>query len=195
MEVKPGSIGRAVPGHEVEIIDAEGKVLGVEEEGQIAVKSPDPVMFLGYWNNPDATREKYLGDWLLTGDRGAKDADGYFWFLGRNDDVITSAGYRIGPGEIEDCLSRHPAVSLAAAIGIPDPLRTEKIKAFIQLRPGHNATPELEHDIREFFNRRLSPHEKPRIIEFVDSLPMTATGKIKRKQLRDAEIAKLDGKG
>ncbi|MEE9318248.1 MAG: acyl-CoA synthetase [Rhodospirillales bacterium] len=194
MDVKPGSMGRAVPGHKVEIIDPDGNVLGPEEEGQIAVRAPDPVMFLEYWNNPKATEEKFLGEWLLTGDRGTKDSDGYFWFLGREDDVITSAGYRIGPGEIEDCLVKHPAVSLAAAIGIPDPLRTERIKAFIQLRPGHNGDPALEQDIRDFFNRRLSPHEKPRIIEFVDSLPMTATGKIKRKDLRDAEIAKLDQK-
>ncbi|MDA1090604.1 MAG: acyl-CoA synthetase [Proteobacteria bacterium] len=190
MEVKPGSMGRAVPGHQVEILDTDGNILEAEEEGLIAVKSPDPVMFLKYWNNPTATEEKFLGDWLLTGDRGTQDADGYFWFLGREDDVITSAGYRIGPGEIEDCLGRHPAVSLAAAIGIPDPLRTEKIKAFIMLRPGFQASEDLEREIREFVNRRLSPHEKPRIIEFVDGLPMTATGKIKRKELRDAEIAK-----
>jgi acetyl-CoA synthetase len=196
MEVKPGSMGRAVPGHQVEILDSAGNVLEAEEEGLIAVKSPDPVMFLKYWNNPKATEEKFLGDWLLTGDRGTKDTDGYFWFLGREDDVITSAGYRIGPGEIEDCLGRHPAVSLAAAIGIPDPLRTEKIKAFIQLRPGFQANEDLEREIREFVNRRLSPHEKPRIIEFVDTLPMTATGKIKRKELRDAEIAiSSDGTG
>ena len=175
-----------------EIIDADGNMLGPEEEGHIAVNSPDPVMFLEYWNDAEATKEKYLGDWLLTGDRGTKDADGYFWFLGREDDVITSAGYRIGPGEIEDCLVRHPAVALAAAIGIPDPLRTERIKAFIQLRPGNNGDPDLERDIRDFVNRRLSPHEKPRLIEFVDTLPMTATGKIKRKDLRDAEIAKLE---
>ena len=192
MEARPGSMGRAVPGHRVEIIDADGNMLGPEEEGHIAVNSPDPVMFLEYWNDAEATKEKYLGDWLLTGDRGAKDADGYFWFLGREDDVITSAGYRIGPGEIEDCLVRHPAVALAAAIGIPDPLRTERIKAFIQLRPGNNGDPDLERNIRDFVNRRLSPHEKPRLIEFVDTLPMTATGKIKRKDLRDAEIAKLE---
>jgi acetyl-CoA synthetase len=190
MEVRPGSMGRAVPGHTVEIIDLDGNILSAEEEGQIAVKSPDPVMFLKYWNNPQATRDKYLGDWFLTGDRGAKDADGYFWFLGREDDVITSAGYRIGPGEIEDCLVRHPAVSLAAAIGVPDPLRTEKIKAFIVLRPGHTGDEDLKKDILNFVNRRLSPHEKPRIMEFVDQLPMTATGKIKRKDLRDAEIAR-----
>ncbi|MFQ5765400.1 MAG: AMP-binding protein, partial [Rhodospirillales bacterium] len=192
MEVRPGSMGRAVPGHEVAIIDGDGNVLGPEEEGQIAVRRPDPVMFLEYWNNPAATEEKFLGDWLLTGDRGAQDEEGYFWFLGREDDVITSAGYRIGPGEIEDCLVRHPAVSMAAAVGIPDPLRTERIKAFIQLKPGHDGGPGLEAEIRSFIDRRLSPHEKPRLIEFVESLPMTATGKIKRKQLRDAEIAKLD---
>ena len=193
MEIKPGSMGRAVPGHQVDIIDAAGNVLEAEEEGLIAVKSPDPVMFLKYWNNPKATEDKFLDDWLLTGDRGTRDVDGYFWFLGREDDVITSAGYRIGPGEIEDCLGRHPAVSLAAAIGIPDPLRTEKIKAFIQLRPGFQASEDLEREIREFVNRRLSPHEKPRIIDFVDTLPMTATGKIKRKELRDDEIAKSPG--
>ena len=194
MEVRPGSMGRAVPGHVVEVIDDDGNVLGAEREGHIAVRSPDPVMFLGYWNNPKATTAKFLGDWLLTGDRGSKDADGYFWFLGREDDVITSAGYRIGPGEIEDCLVKHPAVSLAAAIGVPDPLRTERIKAFIMLRPGHNGGPDLEKDLRDFVDRRLSPHERPRSIEFVDSLPMTATGKIKRKVLRDREIAKLAGK-
>jgi acetyl-CoA synthetase len=190
MEVRPGSMGRAVPGHRVEIIDFDGNILGPEEEGLIAVKSPDPVMFLGYWNNAQATRDKYLGDWLVTGDRGTKDEDEYFWFLGREDDVITSAGYRIGPGEIEDCLVRHPAISLAAAIGVPDPLRTEKIKAFILLWPGHTGDEDLKKDILDFVNRRLSPHEKPRIIEFVDQLPLTATGKIKRKDLRDAEIAK-----
>ncbi|MBT3306631.1 MAG: AMP-binding protein [Alphaproteobacteria bacterium] len=190
MDVRPGSMGRAVPGHRVEIIDLDGNVLGAEEEGLIAVHSPDPVMFLEYWNNPDATQDKFLGDWLLTGDRGTKDADGYFWFLGREDDVISSAGYRIGPGEIEDCLARHPAVSLAAAIGVPDPLRTEKIKAFILLRDGHTGNEDLKKEILDFVNRRLSPHEKPRIIEFVNQLPLTATGKIKRKELRDAEIAK-----
>ncbi|OHC74324.1 MAG: hypothetical protein A3B62_04530 [Rhodospirillales bacterium RIFCSPLOWO2_01_FULL_65_14] len=190
MEVKPGSMGRAVPGHVVEVIDPDGNVLGPEREGHIAVRRPDPVMFLKYWNNPKATEEKFLGDWLLTGDRGSKDADGYFWFLGREDDVITSAGYRIGPGEIEDCLARHPAVSLAAAVGVPDPLRTERIKAFVVLKHGVNGGPDLEKDLRDFVDRRLSPHERPRAIEFVDSLPMTATGKIKRKELRLAEIAK-----
>ena len=190
MDVKPGSIGRAVPGHTVEIIDKEGSILNSNEEGFIAVKKPDPVMLLKYWNNPQATTEKYQGDWLLTGDKGTKDEDGYFWFLGREDDVITSAGYRIGPGEIEDCLVMHPAVSLAAAIGIPDPLRTEKIKAYILLRPGFLPSGELEKEILDFVSQRLSPHEKPRAIEFVNELPLTATGKIKRKVLRDRENLK-----
>jgi len=124
------------------------------------------------------------------GDEGTKDEDGYLRFVGRADDVITSAGYRIGPGEIEDCLTKHPAVSLAAAIGVPDPVRTEAIKVFIKLMPGNNGDPALEEDIRNFVKTRLSPHEYPRLIEFVDSLPMTATGKIKRKELRDAERAR-----
>jgi len=190
IDVKPGSMGRAVPGHIVEIIDEDGNVLQANDVGAIAVKRPDPVMFLEYWNNPEATQSKFNGDWLLTGDQGYKDEDGYFWFVGRDDDVITSAGYRIGPGEIEDCLSKHPAVSLAAVVGIPDELRTESIKAFILLREGNNGSPDLEQDIRDYVKTRLSPHEYPRTIEFVDSLPMTATGKIKRKQLRDADIAR-----
>lgn len=192
MEVKPGSMGRAAPGHTVEIIDDDGQVCGPGVEGEIAVKTPDPVMLLKYWNNPDGTKNKYNGDWLLMGDRGTKDEDGYIWFVGRADDVITSAGYRIGPGEIEDCLCKHPAISLAAAIGVPDPVRTEAVKVFIKLMPGHNGGPDLENEIKAFVKTRLSPHEYPRIIEFVDSLPLTATGKIRRKDLRDAEIAKAN---
>ena len=172
----------------MKIIDSYGNILNPNDEGLIAIKSPDPVIFLKYWNNPQATLAKYKGEWLLTGDRGTKDEDGFFWFLGREDDVITSAGYRIGPGEIEDCLARHPAVSLAAAIGIPDPLRTEKIKAYILLRPNYVGNDDLKKEILDFVSWRLSPHEKPRVIEFVDHLPLTATGKIKRKELRDNEI-------
>jgi len=190
MNVKPGSMGRAAPGHTVEIIDDDGNILGPGDVGEIAVKTPDPVMLLRYWNNPEGTEQKYRGDWLLMGDEGTKDEDGYLWFVGRADDVITSAGYRIGPGEIEDCLCNHPAVALAAAIGVPDPVRTEAIKVFIKLVPGHNGGPEMEDEIKSFVKTRLSPHEYPRMVEFVDTLPMTATGKIKRKDLRDAEIVK-----
>ena len=189
MEVKPGSMGRAVPGHTVAVIDAEGNEVDPGTVGQIAVKAPDPVMMLEYWNNPAATKAKYLGDWLLTGDQGTMDDEGYFRFVGRDDDVITSAGYRIGPGEIEDCLTKHPAVELAAAIGVPDAVRTEVIKVFVKLMPGHNGSPDLEEDIRAFVKTRLSPHEYPRQIAFVDALPLTSTGKIRRKDLRDAEQA------
>ncbi len=192
MAVKPGSMGKPAPGHQIAIIDNLGHVLPPGEEGQIAVKAPDPVMLLEYWDNPKATKEKYKNGWLLTGDDGKMDADGYFWFVGRADDVITSAGYRIGPGEIEDCLCTHPAVSLAAAIGVPDPVRTEAIKVFILLKPGYRGTEQLEHEIRAHVKTRLSPHEYPRLIEFVDNLPLTATNKIKRKDLRDAELKKMN---
>jgi len=188
MDIKPGSMGRAVPGHIVEIIDENGQIAKPGSEGDFAVLAPDPVMLLKYWDDDLATTEKFRGGWLIMGDRGIKDDEGYFWFKGRADDVITSAGYRIGPGEIEDCLTKHPAVALAAAIGVPDPVRTESIKAVILLRQGHNGGPQLEKEIRDFVSHRLSPHERPRIIEFVNQLPMTATGKIKRKELRDQAV-------
>jgi len=181
---RAGSIGKAVPGHDVAIIHQDGSVARQGELGQIAVKRPDPVMFLGYWNRPDATAEKFIGDWMTTGDQGIMDAEGYIRFIGRDDDVITSSSYRIGPVEIEDCLLRHPAVALAAAIGKPDPLRTEIVKAFIVLRPGFSETDPLRNEIRDFVRQRLSAHEYPREIAFVDSLPMTTTGKIIRRELR-----------
>lgn len=189
MPAKPGSIGRPAPGHVVDIIDDDGNVMPSDREGNIACKSPDPVMLLDYWENPGAKTANMRGDWWLMGDRAYKDGDGYFWFVGRGDDVITSAGYRIGPGEIEDCLSHHPAVALAAVIGVPDPIRTEAVKAFVMLVPGYEPNPETEQLIRDYVKTRLSSHEYPRLIEFVDSLPMTATGKIKRKELRDRDIA------
>jgi acetyl-CoA synthetase len=142
-------------------------------------------MFLEYWGRPEATKDKYAGDWLLTGDQGYRDSEGYFHFVGRDDDVITSSGYRIGPGEIEDCLSRHPAVKLAAAVGIPDPVRTEIVKAFIVLNPGFEPTNELRDDIQDHVRNRLSAHEYPRQIEFRDELPLTTTGKVIRRLLRD----------
>jgi acetyl-CoA synthetase len=190
MEVKPGSMGRAVPGHVVEIVDDEGNVLPPNTTGNVGIKHPDPVMFLGYWKNPDATNERYVGDWYLTGDMAEKDEDGYFWFVGREDDLITSAGYRIGPGEIEDCLIKHPTVAMAAVIGSPDEVRGEIVKAFIALKPGVTADRELEDEIKNYVRSRLAAHEYPREIEFVDELPMTATGKIIRKELRNLEIAR-----
>jgi acetyl-CoA synthetase len=188
MGVKPGSMGRAVPGHQVDVVDESGNPLPPGAEGEIAVKRPDPVMFLEYWKNEDATKEKYAGDWCLTGDMARKDADGYFWFVGRKDDVITSAGYRIGPAEIEDCLMKHPAVSMVAVVGSPDPVRTEVVKAFIIPKPDVKLTPGLESEIKDFVKVRLAAHEYPREIEFVSELPMTTTGKIMRKELKKLEI-------
>ncbi len=155
------------------------------ELGQIAVARPDPVMFLEYWGRAQATLEKFIGDWMTTGDQGVVDEDGYFHFVGRDDDVITSSGYRIGPGEIEDCLIRHPAVALAAAVGKPDPIRTEIVKAFIVLKPGQYASDALAADIRNFVKTRLSAHEYPREITFIDEMPMTTTGKVIRRLLRE----------
>ena len=192
MEIKPGSMGRAAPGHVVEVIDTEGNILPSGEEGEIAVlRKNDPVLLLEYWRNTAATEAQRRDQWWRMGDTGIKDEDGYLWFVGRADDVITSAGYRIGPGEIEDCLCKHPAVSLAAAVGIPDDVRTEVIKAFIMLNPGYRASTQLEEEIRNSVKINLSPHEYPKFIEFVSKIPLTATGKIKRKELRDQEIEGL----
>jgi acetyl-CoA synthetase len=182
---RPGAMGKPVPGHAVAVIRPDGTRAQSGELGQIAVRRPDPVMFLEYWQRPDATREKFVGDWMTTGDQGIVDEDGYFHFVGRDDDVITSAGYRIGPGEIEDCLIRHPAVALAAAIGKPDPVRTEIVKAFIVLKPEHAPSEALAADIRNFVRTRLSAHEYPREIAFIDTMPMTTTGKVIRRLLRD----------
>lgn len=181
---RPGPIGKAVPGHAVAIIDAAGKEVPRGTVGQVAVKRPDPVMFLGYWRNETATVEKFIGDWMTTGDLGRMDAEGYVTFFGRDDDVITSSGYRIGPSEIEDCLAGHPAVQLAAAVGKPDPVRTEIVKAYVMLRPGQAPSPALAVEIREWVKSRLSMHEYPREVEFVDSLPLTTSGKVIRHLLR-----------
>ena len=188
--IKPGSIGRPTPGTVCAIIDDEGNELASGEEGHIACKRPHPVMLLEYLNKPEATRDKFIGDWLITGDTGHMDEDGYFWFHGRADDVITSSGYRIGPGEIEDALLKHDAVQMAAAIGVPDAVRTEIIKAFVIPAPGVVGTPELAEELRNSVRSRLAKHEVPKMIEFVDALPMTTTGKIMRRELREREKQK-----
>jgi acetyl-CoA synthetase len=146
-------------------------------------------MFLGYWRNEEATESKFIGDWMTTGDQGAMDEEGYFTFFGRDDDVITSSGYRIGPGEIEDCLAGHPDVQLAAAVGKPDPLRTEIVKAYVVLKPGVSAGDETAAGIRDWVKNRLSMHEYPREIAFVGSLPLTTSGKVIRRLLREKAAA------
>jgi acetyl-CoA synthetase len=182
--VRPGSMGRAVPGHDVRIVDDAGRELPDGETGNIGVRRPDPVMFLGYWRNEEATAAKFAGDFLLTGDLGRRDPDGHLWFVGRADDVITSGGYRIGPGEIEDCLIKHPAVAMAAVVGVPDPVRTEAVKAFVVLKEGCQGSPALVAELQAFVRSRLAAHEYPRHVAFIDSLPMTVTGKIIRRALR-----------
>jgi acetyl-CoA synthetase len=184
-EVRPGAIGKTVPGHDVQVVNDAGEILPRGELGNIAVRSPDPVMFLGYWNRPDATREKFAGDFLITGDTGIMDEEGYVTFVGRNDDVITSAGYRIGPGPIEDCLLSHPAVRMVAVVGAPDPERTEIVQAWIVLKEGFSTSDTLTRALQDHVRTRLAAHEYPRQIRYVDSLPMTTTGKIIRRELRD----------
>jgi acetyl-CoA synthetase len=161
MELKPGSMGRAVPGHEVAVLDAGGREVAPGETGEICVKAPDPAMFLGYWNRPEKTAEKLRDGWLRTGDLGIRDAEGYFTFVSRDDDVITSAGYRIGPTEIETCLTGHPDVVMAAAVGVPDPVRTEVVKAFVVLRDGA-AREGLAEALIDRVKARVSPHVAPR---------------------------------
>jgi acetyl-CoA synthetase len=186
----PGVMGFAVPGHEVAVIDENsGDVMAAGDEGGIAVLSPDPVMFLGYWNNPQATAEKFVtgpaGKWLLTGDRGVQLPCGRIRFVGRDDDVISSAGYRIGPAEIEDCLLSHPAVHLAGVVGKPDALRGSVVAAYITLSDGFTGSDALADEIAAHVKARLAAYEYPRVVRFIDDMPMTTTGKIIRGQLRD----------
>ncbi|HET7714712.1 MAG TPA: AMP-binding protein [Bauldia sp.] len=182
---KAGAIGKPIPGHTVAVIDAEGRMLGPDRQGEIAVRRPDPSMFLGYLDQPEATRAKFTGDWMRTGDSAVVDGEGYISFVGREDDIITSAGYRIGPSEIEDCLAAHPAVHLAAAVGKPDPLRTEIVKAYVALRPGHPPSEALVREIQTFVRERLSAAEYPREIEFVAEVPLTTSGKVVRRGFRE----------
>lgn len=187
MPVRPGSMGQAVPGHEVAVLGADGREAAADEVGEIAVKRPDPVMFLRYWNKPEQTSERFSGDWMRTGDLGRRDADGYFWYVSRDDDVISSAGYRIGPVEIENCLTGHPDVVMAAVVGVPDAVRGEAVKAFVVLRDGADWSGLAEALVARV-RTRISPHVAPREVERVESLPMTATGKIMRRALRGGSI-------
>ena len=193
---KPGSMGRPYPGHRIAIIDDEGRERPGGEAGEIAVHrrapdgSLDPVFFLEYFGNPEGTRGKFTGDWCRTGDIAVADDDGYYWYQGRADDMFKAAGYRIGPSEIENCLVRHPAVANAAVVPSPDETRGNVVKAFIVLAPGHVASPALEADIAQHVRQHLAPYEYPKEIEFIDALPMTTTGKVQRKVLRERELAR-----
>ena len=191
--VKPGSMGRPYPGHRIAVIDDAGRELPAGEAGDVAVNrawldgTPDPVFFLGYWGNEAATARKYSGDWCRTGDEAVADDEGYLWYRGRGDDMFKSAGYRIGPAEIENCLVRHPAVGNCAVVPSPDETRGALIKAFVLLAPGHAPGAALEDELRAHVKRHLAPYQQPRLIEFVSELPMTTTGKVQRRVLRERE--------
>ncbi len=193
LEVKPGSMGKPSPGFEVEVIDHDGNLLPPNKEGDIAVKvkpQRPTWMFREYWRNPDASNACIRGDWYITGDRAYKDEDGYFWFVGRADDVIISAGYRIGPFEVESALKEHSAVAESAVVASPDEMRGEIVKAFVILAPGYTASPELASELQEHVKHVTAPYKYPREVEFVESLPKTISGKIRRVELREMERKK-----
>jgi len=185
--IRPGSMGRPYPGHDVAILDSDGMPVEPGVIGEVAVRIPDPVAFLGYWDNAPATEAKVVDGRLRTGDLARADGEGYLWFQGRLDDIICSAGYRIGPDEIEQCLLRHTAVAMSAVIGVPDQVRGEAVKAFIKLVDGVRPSADLREEIQRFVRKRLAAYEYPRHVEFVDELPLTTSGKIQRAVLRDRE--------
>jgi len=193
---KPGSMGRPYPGHRVAVIDDAGVELPRGETGEVSVNrnapdgTPDPVFFLEYFKNPQSTHNKFTGDWCRTGDVATMDADGYLWYQGRADDVFKVAGYRIGPSEIENCIVKHPAVANAAVVPSPDETRGNVVKAFIVLAAGHAPSTALADDIQQHVRKFLAPYEYPKEIEFIDALPMTTTGKVQRKVLREREAAR-----
>ncbi|MBL0142073.1 MAG: AMP-binding protein [Betaproteobacteria bacterium] len=194
--VKPGSMGRPYPGHRIAVIDDDGNEVPAGTVGDVAVNrlgtdaTRDPVFFLEYWKNPEATAAKYSGDWCRTGDQAFADADGYLWYQGRGDDMFKSAGYRIGPAEIENCLVKHASVANAAVVASPDETRGNVVKAFIVLAPGIEPSGPLEESIREHVKSHLAPWQQPRLIEFVGEFPMTTTGKVQRRVLREREERK-----
>ena len=187
---EPGVMGWPVPGHEVAVLDEAGRVLADGVEGDIGIRAPDPVMFLAYWNRPEATAAKFRGEWLITGDRGVLQASGRIRYVARDDDVITSSGYRIGPAEIEDCLLTHPAVQLAGVVGKTDPLRGSVVAAYVVLADGVDGSEALKVEISQHVRQRLAAYEAPRVVTFMEALPMTTTGKIMRGELR--KLAEAD---
>ena len=185
---RPGCIGKPVPGHDIAVLDDLGAP--TSEEGDVAIRRGSASMMLEYWNRPEATADKFRGDWMLTGDRGIWD-EGYLRFVGREDDVITSAGYRIGPAELEDCLMTHDAVATVGVVGKPDALRTQIVKAYVVVRDGVVASDALAEELKRHVRDRLAAHVYPREIAFLDALPMTVTGKVIRKELRARAEAEM----
>jgi acetyl-CoA synthetase len=197
---KPGSMGRPYPGHRITVVDDAGLEVPAGEVGEVAMHrigpdgTSDPVFFIEYFKNAEATARKFTGDWCRTGDLAARDEDGYLWYQGRADDMFKAAGYRIGPSEIENCLVKHPAVANAAVVPSPDEMRGNIVKAFIVLAPGHAPAPTLEEEIQLHVRKFLAPYEYPKEIEFIDALPMTTTGKVQRRVLRERERERKLGK-
>ena len=188
MEVRPGSMGRPMPGYDLTVVDDNGQPIPPGEVGNIVVRyEPDrPIgLFPGYYKDPDASAAAFRSPFYFTGDKAAMDEDGYFWFEGRDDDVITSSAYRIGPFEVESVLIEHPAVMEAAVVGKDDPDRTQIVTAFCMLAPGHVGSPQLAHELQEYVKHGTAPYKYPREIRFVDELPKTISGKIRRSELRD----------
>jgi acyl-coenzyme A synthetase/AMP-(fatty) acid ligase len=187
LPVRPGSMGKPAPGHDVRVIGESGDEAPVGEVGEVALRGRTPSLFLEYWKNPTESAACWRGQYYLTGDRAYRDEQGYFWFVGRGDDVIISAGYRIGPFEVESVLLTHPAVLESAVVASPDPIRGSIVKAFIKLRPGHVGSEDLGKQIQDHAKRITAPYKYPREIEFVDDLPKTVSGKIRRVELRKRE--------
>jgi len=187
MAIRPGAMGKPFPGHDVRVIGDDGAELPAGEIGDLALHGRTPSLFREYWKSPEETTASWRGDWYLTGDRARRDEDGYLWFVGRADDVIISAGYRIGPFEVESALLEHPAVVESAVVASPDAVRGEIVKAFVVLRPGHAPGKPLEAELQEHVKTVTAPYKYPREIEFVESLPKTVSGKIRRVELRDRE--------
>jgi acetyl-CoA synthetase len=188
MEVREGSMGKPMPGWDVQILDEDGQPVNVGERGEICLRArSNPHYPLGYWNRPEDSAETFGGDWFHTKDAAEQDGDGYYWYAGRADDVIISAGYRIGPFEVESACIEHPAVREAAAVASPDERRGSVVKAFIVLAQGHSGSDELADEIKRFVRDRHSAYAYPRRIEFVEDLPKTLTGKIRRVELRERE--------
>ncbi|MCH7655475.1 MAG: acetate--CoA ligase [Chloroflexi bacterium] len=193
MDIRPGSMGKPIPGVEVGIIDAEGNELPAGENGILAVRPPWPGMFQAYWNDQERYDSRFQNGWYLTGDEASRDEDGYFWFVGRSDDVINTAGHLVGPFEVESALIEHPAVAEAGVIGKPDPIAMEVVKAFVSLKEGYEATDELRRELMRFAREKLSPAIAPREIEIIDSLPKTRSGKIMRRLLKARELGLPEG--
>jgi acetyl-CoA synthetase/medium-chain acyl-CoA synthetase len=187
MPIRAGSMGKAFPGHDVRVIDEAGAEVEHGEIGELALRGTPPSLFREYWKSPADTAAARRGEWHLTGDRARQDEEGYLWFIGRADDVIISAGYRIGPFEVESALLEHPAVLESAVVASPDPVRGEVVKAFVVVREGHARGDELARALQDHVKRVTAPYKYPREVEFVDSLPKTVSGKIRRVELRERE--------